>query len=432
MPRKNVLLPLLAFLAVSLCAGGQGSWTRIPVPTAHTLKSMSFPDTLHGWVSGDSGTILHTADAGRSWQPQDGHIFNDVEDIFFLDSLRGWASAFNYTVAPYGTILLKTRNGGKTWDTSTYSEENTFITSVFFLDTLHGWMGGKPNLLVKTNDGGATWHHGFIDTSALAFFPVLSVRFHDLQRGYACGGIHDVAGVTWRTTDGGDSWSAISTSEAPADEIHDMYLFDAQRVIGAGGDPDFGYGVGLLKTNNGGVSWEYQTLAFQGNTFDIDFRTPREAWAPLGPQQAFIWTTDTGATWQQVSTPDSEAIFRVAFPDSLHGFACGQKGAMLKFIPPINPGVPPVPGHAAGMIVAQNYPNPFTGRTEIEVSLTRSQRLLLSVFDVTGRKVLEQDAGQISAGKYRFTVSGNELSPGIYWYRVSGEEGSVTCKMVRY
>ena len=136
---------------------------------------------------------------------------------------------------------MKTTNGGEDWVSEPYPEENIFINCVLFLDSLNGWMGGSPHALVRTTDGGLNWEQAEIDTTNLAFFPVLSIRFYndDKNYGYACGGMFDIAGVTWRTSDGGEKWYPIDASDAPADEVHELHLYDSVRVMGAGGDPDF-------------------------------------------------------------------------------------------------------------------------------------------------------------------------------------------------
>ena len=90
------------------------------------------------------------------------------------------------------------------------------MTCIFFLDSLVGWMGGIPHALVSTSDGGNLWQQAEVDTSTLAFFPVLDIKFYNEQYGYACGGMFDIAGVTWHTNNGGEKWYAIDASDAPA------------------------------------------------------------------------------------------------------------------------------------------------------------------------------------------------------------------------
>jgi len=47
-----------------------GSWKVTPTGTTGWWRSVHFTDPLHGWVTGDRGTVIHTADGGRSWKKQ--------------------------------------------------------------------------------------------------------------------------------------------------------------------------------------------------------------------------------------------------------------------------------------------------------------------------------------------------------------------------
>ena len=408
----------------------QGTWERVNIPTNQFLKSVCFVDSLYGWVAGDSGTMLHTTDGGATWIHQDTHADNEVVDVFFLNRNLGWASSFKYAATPYGTVLLKTTNGGASWQSQTYPTENIFITCILFLDSLNGWMGGKPHALVKTTNGGVIWTQAAIDTSTLAFFPVLGIQFYDGQHGYAYGGIFDIAGVIWHTSNGGDMWYAIDPAEAPADEVHGLHIFDSLHAMGAGGDPDFGYGVGMIHTSDGGLSWNYDELDIQGYASDLDFRDATEAWAPLGTKRKLIFSLDAGLTWSPVPTPDSTIIYDMTFPDSRHGFAVGKNGAFIKYLPPVIPSVTPVSFKPDNFFIYQNYPNPFTISTKIKyhVPLTGKYSTLLSqipvgfieikIYSVLGNETATIKNIDISPGEHELEFKAENLPGGIYLYQL--------------
>lgn len=429
------ILFLFIFIQFQTCCFAQGSWDRIDVPTQQYLRSVYFVDSLTGWAVGDSGIIIHTLDGGDNWIIQESNTENEIVDVFFLNSQVGWASSFNYSTPPYGTLLLKTNNGGNDWVNEPYPTENIFITCILFLDSLVGWMGGTPHALVNTTDGGNTWQQADVDTSTLAFFPVLNIKFYNEQYGYACGGMFDIAGVTWRTNNGGEKWYAIDVSDAPADEVHDLYLFDSIRVIGAGGDPDFGYGVGLIRTFDAGLNWEYEELGVQGNAYDIDFVNSAEAWAPLGPQRKFIYSVDSGATWSEIATPESTAIYEIVFPDSLHGFAVGSEGTMLKFKPATQVGVESLASFSKGIVLHQNFPNPFKRKTNISFSIPEEQNIKLPVqiliFDIYGNKVSSIILKKLVSGTNKVTFNAAGLQNGIYYYQlIIGKEVISTKQLV--
>lgn len=429
---RNFLYILFLFFLFPLYMEGQGTWSKIVVPTHSFLECISFTDSLNGWAAGDSGVILHTADGGVNWILQNSGTSDEISALFFLDRNRGWASAINYSVSPYGTVLLKTTDGGANWTNSPYPVENIFITCILYLDSLNGWMGGRPNAIVKTTDGGLTWTQAAIDTSVLAFMPVLNIRFYNEKYGYACGGSFDIAGVIWRTSNGGNKWYAMDASQAPADEVHELHLFDSIHVLGAGGDPDFGYGVGMIRTSDGGLNWNYQPLGMQGTAYDIDFRNDTEAWSPLGTRGTLIYSLDAGNSWTEIAAPDSAAIFRMTFPDSLHGWAVGKDGAMLKYKPPSTGGIFEPPDKDA-LVLYQNNPNPFSGSTEIGFRVRQakgSQRLTLKVYSVMGSEVATLADGEFSPGLHTVIFDARDLPGGMYYYQLT-ESGKTISGVAR-
>lgn len=408
-------------------ASAQGSWEEAESPTTVTLRSVCFVDSLYGWIAGDSGTIIRTTDGGQSWSFQETGFDHQVMSIFFLDSNRGWASAFNFTEIPYGTLLLNTVDGGENWNIQPYPQENIFMNCILFLDSLNGWMGGSPHALVRTNDGGQTWQQAAMDTTVLAFFPVLRIQFYNEQYGYACGGMFDIAGVIWWTHNGGEMWYPIDVAYAPADEVRQLHLFDSLNLMASGGDPDFGYGVAMMRSSDGGVTWYYEELGMPGNAYDLDFRTDYEAWAPLGPRRKFIYSLDTGLTWTDIPTLHDASIYEVTFPDSLHGWAIGANGAILKYKPPFTDGIGEQrmnPGDDD--IRLRIFPNPFRERTTVEFELEgpAGNDVTLYVTDVLGRALWSRSERNLPPGLNSLELDLSGLPDGVHYLMMNGKGSS--------
>ncbi len=67
----------------------------------------------------------------------------------------------------------------------------------------------------------------------------------------------------------------------------------------------------------------------------------------------------------------------------------------------------------------QNYPNPFNPSTNIQFSLPEAHNIKLEIFDVSGRKVATLFNGErLGAGSHTTTFRADNLSSGVYFYRL--------------
>ena len=76
------------------------------------LKDIFFADSMHGWAVGVEGTIIYTHNAGVSWTSQTSPTSDDLHSVFFTDTLTG------YAVGSFG-VLVTTNDGGVTWTADT-------------------------------------------------------------------------------------------------------------------------------------------------------------------------------------------------------------------------------------------------------------------------------------------------------------------------
>jgi hypothetical protein len=85
---------------------------------------------------------------------------------------------------------------------------------------------------------------------------------------------------------------------------------------------------------------------------------------------------------------------------------------------------------ANGLSVGQNYPNPFNQTTQITYSLTKSSDVTFSVYDMTGRVLINNVYSNNAPGEHVINLSANTLSPGIYFYSFDVNGSKVTKKMI--
>ena len=168
-----------------------------------------------------------------------------------------------------GSYLLKTSDGGTTWQSSLFDSLNVYFFTVYFLDSLTGFLAGAPSyIFYRTSDGGTTWNTVDFDSNPFASLPINDLEFYSKQYGFACGGQRDVIGVIWKTTDYGMSWSSYELGPEPLTEL---FIVDSLNICGVGGD--YEYGAGIARSTNGGLSWNYFELGIFGVATGVSFRT---------------------------------------------------------------------------------------------------------------------------------------------------------------
>ncbi len=407
------------------------TWTRLPLPTTKTVYAIDFKDSLYGFVAGDSGLVLKTTDGGNSWQDISVTRNLTLSDIVFTSKTNGFAVGIDFEAPPFGSIFFKTTNGGDTWVETRYREDEAYLLSLHFIDSLKGWTSGLEGKIAYTTDGGDEWYPALNDTAEFTNFPVLGFSFYSDSLAFAFGGHIDIAGVIWRTTDGGQYWKSHGVGPEP---IKGIIVFDSLNLMGIGGD--FEYGTAVVKSTDSGLTWDYRSLDIFGVPFGLSYRNEHELWTALGFAEKFIYSTDVGQTWIQVPAPDSGVVYDIQFTDSITGFTAGRLGYFAKYSR-VTVGIDDGET-ASGPLshsLGQNYPNPFNPATDIPIELSEAAAIRLTIYDMRGREVREIAAGNFDAGKHLFSFKPDGIPSGIYLYRLetvgrSNKKWSVVRKMV--
>jgi hypothetical protein len=78
----------------------------------------------------------------------------------------------------------------------------------------------------------------------------------------------------------------------------------------------------------------------------------------------------------------------------------------------------------------QNYPNPFNPSTKITYSIPEPGLVSIKVFDILGRQVAELVNKQQSAGSYTVDFNAQNLSAGVYLYKIESGSFQASKKMI--
>jgi len=75
-------------------------------------------------------------------------------------------------------------------------------------------------------------------------------------------------------------------------------------------------------------------------------------------------------------------------------------------------------------VLEQNYPNPFNTSTQIRFGIPYAGKVTLKIYNSDGKQVKTLVDGNMSKGYHQVTWdatdnSGNKISSGIYFYRIT-------------
>lgn len=428
------IIILLLYIQFQLSA--QPAWQVVKTPADFNLLKVFYLDSLHCWVAGDSGTILFSDDGGYNWQVQNSGATNFISDIFFYNESYGWALTFDIEGINFDTRakILRTINGGLSWEKINYRHLNVTLSSVFFKDSLNGWIGTYGNGIIYTEDGGYNWNQStIVDTGGFANFPIEKISFSNNDYGFAVGGRVDNAGVTWYSNDGGYTW--IPNGVGP-DLILDCVFIDSINIISLTAELEGFYPTSILNFNLNNGFWTYDSLNFYAYVSGMSMRKPKEIWcASSRLHQGFVFTDNLFQDWELINAPDSLYPSDIDFADSLHGIATSSGGNILRYIPKNLVSVEKSDYTLPEQLdLEQNYPNPFNPVTKIKWRAPEDGIQTLKVFDILSNQIVTLVDEYRSAGIYEIEFNtaniNKQLTSGIYFYQLKLNNKLVTKKMI--
>jgi len=172
------------------------------------------------------------------------------------------------------------------------------------------------------------------------------------------------------------------------------------------------------QVTNEGVRLSWTTASELNNSgFEVQRSTNQTNWATLG----FVRGAGTTTEAQSYSFVDASASGRVFYRLKQVDFD-GQ--FEYSNIIEVNAGVPKT------FALEQNYPNPFNPSTAISYQLPVAGNVSLKVFDMLGKEVATLVNARQEAGAYTVNFNANNLSSGVYFYRLQAGNFVQTRKMM--
>jgi photosystem II stability/assembly factor-like uncharacterized protein len=206
--------------------------------------------------------------------------------------------------------LIATHNGGGSFITNVIPDPS--LSDVFFIDSSIAYAVGKS--VWKTIDAGDNWTKLYDFTASAGWN---SLSFINEQTGWVIK--HE--GV-YKTINGGIAWQRSNTDPISLDQGGAIFFLNS----------DTGYisnTTSIERTLDGGASWNKVFACSTSFYHDIHFVSTNVGYITDGTR--IFKTSDGGNTWIKVVALASNKLLEVHFTDANHGWACGEKGTILKF-----------------------------------------------------------------------------------------------------
>lgn len=109
--------------------------------------------------------------------------------------------------------------------------------------------------------------------------------------------------------------------------LSDIHVFDENTAISVGAKGT------MIKTTDGGTSWNSQTSGTTEWLISVHFTDNNNGWAVGGNWDAsgiILKTTDGGENWNSQTSGTTERLWSVHFIDNNTGWAVGEDGTILR------------------------------------------------------------------------------------------------------
>ncbi len=411
----------------------QGQWIQLNSDTAHDYSTIFFlnPDT--GFICGSAydpisfgydGVIIRTLDGGTTWDTT--HVWPNLMDIYFLNDSIG------FTGGQDGAIF-KTIDMGANWNFVDNIGNNNDYSNLYFTNQDTGLFQDYLGLIILytplvfpsssliLDSPANTWIWG---TGELDFIQNI---------GYFAGGY----GVFAKSYDQGMSWSYFNCDS-------NLYVFDAKmtnpnHVVIVGGTDDqwvIGDAGKSTVSFDGGLSWSSINQFATHDIVGVDFYDDLHGYCVGGVNSLYYWTGFTpmgsiwytnngGMTWSFVDSSYNDQIKDLFIVNDSLAYAAGNNGYILKNT-----------SHVSTLGILENdnelnimmKPNPVRDILSIQFNNKHNHALTISILDITGRLI---KSFELPRNENNLKFDTEFMEGGIYFIRIGDERISETRKIIK-
>jgi len=194
------------------------TWNQINVAIQGKILCNHFLDEKHGFVYTEetisinevSNSLYQTKDGGTTWVKQRFPEYNWTQGLFFINEKIGF-------VGKYRTI-----DYGNTWVNifEDYLQQDENIDDIFFADSLNGWAISYIKIFQTTN-GGLSWQV----VNQQSSYQLTDINFSKNGTGWIIG----YAGNIFRKEANSDNWEQLS--EGPRNSLNNILVLSRNEWV---------------------------------------------------------------------------------------------------------------------------------------------------------------------------------------------------------
>jgi len=351
--------------------------------------------------------------------------------------------------------IYKSTNGGLNWTHYSninpewefrgihdiHSVGNTIVAG------LSGWG------VAYTNNGGSNWYHTFGKARPVYTFYTSGTRVFL--------GTNDVGVFYTNTNSGGLGWTPVEITP----DWYNVYCYTGDSALLYVGTENRG----IFKSTNNGSNWT--ATSFTGFNGAVKTMTTIGSRVFAGHSSNISISTNAGANWSVIYTFGVSVNSLVSYNNTLFAGTAGNgifastnfgtnwinvsgnlgaafhagklqvygaelfaSTSTLSVIKAQISNLVGLTSHSTELpenfSLYQNYPNPFNPSTAINFDIPKTGNVKLEIFDLSGKLIEELLNEEKGAGTYSVNFNAENLSSGIYVYKLTGTKFSQSRKMM--
>jgi len=388
------------------------NWSQINQGiTNTTVNSLAINDKGHIFAGAEYG-VFRSTDNGGNWTEINNGITNtSVRSLAINDS----GHIFAVTIDDGG---FRSTDNGNNWTEINNGLPWSLVKDLAINDSGHVFVGFQVfGGIYRSTDNGDNWRHILTDKSAY------TLAINDSGHVFAV-----TFASVFRSTDNGENWTEINNGLSYTTTIISLAINDSGHIF-------VGSSHGVFRSTDNGDHWTGANNGLSSSGGVAHLLAINDS----GHIFAAFWygvfySTDNGDNWTALDSglPNNTRVYSFAFNNAGQVFAGTRGGGVFRSVEATTVSVESsIEIAPKNFELSQNYPNPFNPSTIISYSISKSDFVTLTIYDILGREIQTLVSKFQLENIYSVNFEASKLSSGIYFYRLHvGHEFVGTKKML--